>query len=146
MVEWWQTTPLQDLNDEQWEALCDGCAKCCLHKFEDEDNGQILFTRVHCRFLDMESCRCTDYANRSDLEPACIRLSKGTIAQQKGLPTSCAYRMRAEGSTLAYWHPLVSGDPDSVHRAGASIRGRSISAEYVHPDELEAQIVRWVDE
>ena len=143
--EWWHEKSLAELYPTEWEALCDGCAKCCLHKLEDEDNGEVFYTRVRCRHLDESNCRCSDYANRSVLVPNCISLEPGNVRELDWLPSTCAYRLRARGEPLAEWHPLVSGRADSVHRAGISIRGRSLSDEFVHPDGYEEHIVRWVE-
>lgn len=145
MNDWWNTLALEDLSAEQWEGLCDGCAKCCLHKLEDEDSGEIFYTKIRCRYLVEETCRCSDYANRSVLMPNCIQLSPGTTTDLAWLPTTCAYRLRGQGKALPDWHPLVSGDPDSMHRAGVSIQGRAISDEYVHPDGYDEHIVNWVE-
>ena len=145
MSNWWNTLPLQALDTEQWEALCDGCAKCCLHKLQDEETGEIFYTKIRCRHLDDESCRCGDYARRSQLVPNCIQLAPDMAGDLQWLPVTCAYRLRAQGAQLPEWHPLVSGDPESVHRAGVSIRGRAISDEYVHPDGFDEHIVRWVE-
>lgn len=145
VAEWWQDKPLAELSPEQWEALCDGCAKCCLHKLEDEDDGQVFYTRVRCRYLDEKSCRCSDYSNRSVLVPNCIQLAPDSVHDLDWLPSTCAYRLRARGEQLADWHPLVSGSADSVHRAGISIRGRSLSDEFVHPDGFDEHIVHWVE-
>ena len=145
MTDWWNQKPLAELDARQWEALCDGCARCCLHKLEDEDDGEVFYTRVRCRYLDEQTCRCSDYPNRSVLVENCIRLDASSVGALEWLPVTCAYRMRAQGLPLAAWHPLVSGDPDSVHRAGISIRGRCISDEFVHPDGYDEHIVHWVE-
>lgn len=145
MTDWWNQKPLAELDARQWEALCDGCARCCLHKLEDEDDGEVFYTRVRCRYLDEQTCRCSDYPNRSVLVENCIRLDASSVGALEWLPATCAYRMRAQGLPLAAWHPLVSGDPDSVHRAGISIRGRCISDEFVHPDGYDEHIVHWVE-
>ena len=142
-VEWWHQ-PLETLNTEQWEALCDGCAKCCLHKLEDEDSGEVFYTKVRCRYLDEQTCRCTDYQRRSVLVPHCIALDSDN-ADLSWLPSTCAYRLRARGEELPSWHPLVSGERESVHEAGISIRGRSISDEYVHPDGYDEHIISWIE-
>lgn len=124
----------------EWESLCDGCGKCCLHKVEDSDSGEIWYTRVACRLLDLASCRCTRYAERSRYVPDCIALTPELISEFHWLPATCAYRLVAEGKPLFDWHPLVSGDPDSVHRAGISIRGRARTEQVLDdpddPDEL----------
>lgn len=145
MTDWWHDKSLDELNATEWEALCDGCAKCCLHKLEDEDDGEVFYTRVRCRHLDEKTCRCSDYPNRSVMVPNCIRLQPGTVGELDWLPSTCAYRLRARGEPLAPWHPLVSGDTESVHSAGVSIRGRAISDEYVHPDGFDEHIVHWVE-
>lgn len=145
VAEWWNAKPLAELSATEWEALCDGCAKCCLHKLEDEDDGEVYYTKVRCRYLDEKTCTCTDYANRSVLVPTCIRLEPGAVEALDWLPSTCAYRLRAQCEPLPQWHPLVSGNANSVHRAGVSIRGRSISDEYVHPDGYDEHIVHWVE-
>ncbi len=145
VIEWWNTLSLEELDTTQWEALCDGCAKCCLHKLQDEESGEIFYTRVRCRYLDEQNCRCSDYPRRSQLMPNCIQLSADTAGDLEWLPATCAYRLRARGESLPAWHPLVSGDPDSVHRAGVSVRGRAVSDEYVHPDGYDEHIVHWVE-
>ena len=145
MSDWWHEKSLSELNDTEWEALCDGCAKCCLHKLEDEDTGEVVYTKVRCRYLDEPTCRCTDYEKRSRLVPDCIELRFASWDDLDWLPGTCAYRLRARGERLPDWHPLVSGSMESVHEAGISIRGRSLSDEYVHPDGYEEHIVRWVE-
>ncbi|MFT4518547.1 MAG: putative cysteine cluster protein YcgN (CxxCxxCC family) [Halioglobus sp.] len=145
VTDWWHEKKLEDLNPVEWEALCDGCAKCCLHKLEDEDSGEIHYTKVRCRYLDEQSCSCSDYKNRSVLVPNCIDLKGADVAGLNWLPNTCAYRLRARGEQLPNWHPLVSGDPESVHEATVSIRGRAVSEEYVHPDGYDEHIVHWVE-
>lgn len=137
---------LGSLNRQEWEALCDGCARCCLHKLEDADTGKIFYTRVVCRLLDQRTCRCTRYEERHSLVPDCVELGPNEVPVFHWLPPTCAYRLVAEGKDLEEWHPLVSGDPESVHRAGISVRGKVVSEEYVHPDGMEEHIVRWVTE
>lgn len=145
MSDWWNTLPLEALDEQQWEALCDGCAKCCLHKLEDAASGEVYYTKVRCRYLDEAACRCGDYANRTTLVPHCLDLSTVAVAELAWLPSTCAYRLRAMGQPLAAWHPLVSGSTESVHEHQVSIRGRAISDEYVHPDGYDEHIVRWVE-
>ena len=144
MSDWWQR-PLAELDDEQWEALCDGCAKCCLHKLEDEDSGEIFYTQVRCQHLLEETCRCSDYPRRSVMVPDCIRLERQTVGSLDWLPSTCAYRLRAQGEPLPDWHYLVSGSRETVHSMGVSIRGRAISDEFVHPDGYDEHIVTWVE-
>jgi uncharacterized cysteine cluster protein YcgN (CxxCxxCC family) len=145
VTEWWHEKTLTELSGDEWEALCDGCAKCCLHKLEDEDSGEVLYTKVRCRHLHEPTCRCTDYDKRSVLVPNCIALRSVNWEALSWLPSTCAYRLRALGQPLYPWHPLISGSRESVHRAGVSIRGRAISDEFVHPDGYDEHIVRWVE-
>lgn len=145
MADWWNEKPLADLSQSEWEALCDGCGRCCLHKLEDEFSGKMFYTRVRCRLLDEQSCRCMQYEKRAELVPECVQLGSDIMQELDWLPASCAYRLRADNKPLAHWHPLVSGNPDSVHEAGVSIRGRSISEEFVHPDGYDEHIVKWVE-
>ena len=119
--------PIEALDRGEWEALCDGCGKCCMHKIEDEDTGRIYDTNVSCRLLDTQTAQCSDYRRRRFLVPDCIRLSRAKIDQFPWLPKTCAYRLRAEGKPLHDWHYLISGDRESVHAAGISVRGRAIS-------------------
>ena len=136
----WRRKPLARMTTEEWESLCDGCAKCCLIKLEDEDTGQVDYTDIACRLLDLGTCRCTDYRARARLVPDCIVLTAKT-ARFDWLPTTCAYRLIAEGKDLAWWHPLVSGDPETVHRAGISVRGRAVAE--TRGDDPEDRVVTW---
>lgn len=142
--EFWNSKPLEALTDEEWEALCDGCGRCCLRKLEDVDSGRVHFTDVACRLLDQTSCRCRNYAERTKLVEDCVRLDRNRLDELDWMPTTCAYRLRRDGEPLPDWHPLVSGDPGSVHRAGISVRGRVVSEQYVHADDVEARLVSWV--
>jgi hypothetical protein len=119
--------PLKELSRTEWEALCDGCGKCCLHKVEDDSTGDIYPTNVACKLLDRYSCRCGNYRERKAFVPDCVRLTAELAGKLSWLPSTCAYRLRSEGKPLAEWHYLVSGDPESVHRAGISVRGWTIS-------------------
>ncbi len=123
----WETKSLREMNPREWESLCDGCGLCCLIRFEDENSGEIIPTRVHCRLFDAATCRCSDYADRKRTVPDCIKLTPDNIDDLMWMPKSCAYRRLHEGRGLADWHPLISGDPESVHRAGVSVRGQTIS-------------------
>ncbi len=142
----WQAKTLAEMSREEWEMLCDGCAKCCLVKLEDESDGVIHFTRLHCRLLDAESCRCRDYENRLARVGDCLELTAENLASVDWLPATCAYRRLQEGKPLPQWHPLVSGDKTTVHTSGNSVRGRVVSEQYVHPDSLEEHIICWVNE
>jgi uncharacterized cysteine cluster protein YcgN (CxxCxxCC family) len=125
--EYWKRKSLSEMTPQEWEGLCDGCALCCLHKVEDVDTGDLYFTDVACRLLDLDVCRCTDYKNRCREVPDCLMLSVDEPAQFNWLPNSCAYRRLANGQDLPGWHPLITGDPESVHEAGISIKGKAVS-------------------
>jgi uncharacterized protein len=142
-MPFWEEKALNDMTAEEWEALCDGCGRCCLMKLEDEETGEIFASDVHCRLLDGETCRCTDYAHRHARVPDCIRLTPENVGTINWIPKSCAYRRLAEGRGLAWWHPLVSGDPETVVLAGVSVRGRTISESKVKPDEWESHVADW---
>lgn len=139
----WESKTLSELNDEEWEALCDGCARCCLVKLEDVDTGEIHYTDVVCRYLDSRACRCTSYSTRTEAVPDCVRLRPDNLDELEWMPPTCAYRLLHEGKPLADWHPLVSGDPRSVHTAGISVRGRCISEEHVHRDDVIERVIHW---
>ncbi|WP_263080361.1 YcgN family cysteine cluster protein [Endozoicomonas sp. Mp262] len=125
----WQKKPLHAMSHEEWESLCDGCGKCCLHKLEDEDSGDVYYTTVACQLLDIPSCQCKDYDNRKKKVPGCIKLTVDDIAHFHWLPETCAYRLLAEGQSLPDWHPLISGCQSSVHKAGLSVK------DYAHPEQ-----------
>jgi len=137
----WRRKSLVDMTTEEWESLCDGCARCCLIKLEDVDTGEIRYTDIACRLLDLGDCRCTQYDTRNRLVPDCVRLSPDKIADLGWMPSSCAYRLIAEGRDLPWWHRLVSGDPDTVHRAGISVRDRVVPEQ--RGDDPEDRIVDW---
>lgn len=134
--------PLESLDRPEWEALCDGCGKCCLNKIEYEDDGGLDYTRVACRLLDGNSCRCSSYANRHDYVPDCVVLTPEKLAEIAWwLPRSCAYRLRAAGEPLPGWHYLLTGDRESIHRAGASVRGITVSELDVTEDEWDNYVI-----
>ncbi|TNE76274.1 MAG: YcgN family cysteine cluster protein [Gammaproteobacteria bacterium] len=141
----WEQKSLSEMTTEEWESLCDGCGRCCLHKLEDEDTGEVYYTNVACRLLDQEQCRCTDYDERLSLVPDCLKLSVEEIDHYHWLPDTCAYRLLAEGHNLRDWHPLLTGDPGTVHSAGISVRGRVVSELSITADEMEEHIVHWVE-
>jgi len=140
----WQTKNLQEMTQQEWESLCDGCGKCCLQKLENEDDGGIYYTDIACRYLDEYTCTCRDYSHRTTLVPACVTLSPQKVHEYDWLPLTCAYRLLAEGGELRDWHPLVSGNRHSVHDASMSVRYRVMSEKDVPPDEWEERIVQWV--
>ena len=127
----WQRKSLKEMTDSEWESLCDGCGRCCLVKLEDEDSGVIITSDVACRLLDGQSCRCSDYPNRQSKVPDCIKLTPENVVTTSWIPTTCAYRRIAEGRGLAWWHPLISGDPETVVAVGVSVRGRTVSEDTV---------------
>lgn len=129
------TLPIEALTKPEWEALCDGCGQCCLHKCEDEDSGEIYPTNVACRLLDIPAARCSDYAHRKAKVPDCLRLTPRLAASVSWLPATCAYRLRADGDRLPSWHYLISGDRETVHTAGISVRGKAISEDLAGPLE-----------
>ncbi|WP_430733429.1 YcgN family cysteine cluster protein [Ectothiorhodospira lacustris] len=138
----WEGRPLADLDDHEWEALCDGCGRCCLHKLQDEDTDEIYYTDVACRLLDPQSCRCSRYEDRLSQVPDCVRLTPAEVTQVAWLPPTCAYRRLHEGRGLPSWHPLLTGDPESVHRAGVSVQGRILCEQRMR-DDWQTRIVIW---
>ncbi len=137
----WKLRTLEEMSAAEWESLCDGCGRCCLHKLRDGDSGALSFTTVACRLLDVTTARCTDYARRVRRVPDCVPLTPATVREIDWLPPSCAYRRLAEGKDLPAWHPLVTGDPASVLRAGASVAGRVVSERSAGP--CEHHLAEW---
>jgi uncharacterized cysteine cluster protein YcgN (CxxCxxCC family) len=136
--------PLESLNSSEWEALCDGCGRCCLVKLEDEDTGKFYFTDISCRLLDANACRCADYPRRKAKVPDCVKLTPKRVREIAWLPPTCAYKLVAEGRDLYWWHYLKSGSRDTVHEAGVSVRGRVSGNEDEFPfDEALDHIVDW---
>jgi uncharacterized cysteine cluster protein YcgN (CxxCxxCC family) len=143
-VPFWHRKSLGQMTDSEWESLCDGCGKCCLNKLEEEETDRTYYTDVGCRLLDGQTCRCRDYTNRLELVDDCVRLTPKSLKSITWLPPSCAYVLLSEGKDLYWWHPLVSGDPETVHAAGVSVRGRVRDSEVNVPDaDLEDYIVSW---
>lgn len=140
----WLAKKLGEMSKTEFEALCDGCGKCCLHKLEDEDSGDVYYTKVACRYLDHQSCRCQTYEQRQQLVPECVVLTPESVKDTYWLPETCAYRLIDQGLPLFDWHPLISGDPDSVHKAGMSVAGRVLSEQDVAEEDFEDHIIRWV--
>jgi uncharacterized cysteine cluster protein YcgN (CxxCxxCC family) len=135
----WEQKTLAQMTRAEWESLCDGCGKCCVHKLEDEETGELFPTNVACRLLDRRTGRCTDYRRRRMFVPECVRLTPARLEELDWLPSTCAYRLLAHGEPLPAWHPLITGDPESVHRAGESVRGWTVSED--EAGELEHHLV-----
>jgi uncharacterized cysteine cluster protein YcgN (CxxCxxCC family) len=140
----WAAKTLSEMTPEEFEAVCDGCGKCCLHKLEDEDNGDVYYTKVACRLLDHSTCRCTNYAERQTLVPGCTVLTPEAVKDMYWLPDTCAYRLLDAGVPLFDWHPLLSGDPQSVHTSNMSVANKVVSESVVAEEDFEDYIVRWV--
>ena len=141
-MAFWREKALGQMTRAEWESLCDGCGRCCLHKLRHDDTDEVSFTRVACRLLDLESCRCAKYETRRRHVPDCVSLTPAALRGIDWLPPSCAYRRVAEGRDLAWWHPLVSGRAETVHEAGVSVRGRSVVSEDVS-GPVEHHVVDW---
>jgi uncharacterized protein len=141
----WKTKQLCDLSREQWESLCDRCAKCCLLKLDFEDTGERCYTHLVCRYFDEKLCQCTCYGERTVKVPTCVQLTPDNLAAVNFMPTTCTYRLLSEGKKLPWWHHLVSGSTETVHEAGVSIRGKTICEDLVDPDDWEDHIVEWVE-
>ncbi len=137
----WEVKSLSEMTSSEWESLCDGCGRCCLNKLENEETGEVFHTDVACRLLDPDTCRCASYDDRKRYVPDCQILTFRNLKKYSWLPATCAYRLLDEGDTLYWWHPLVSGDPDTVHTAGISVRGRIVSER--DTDDLENHVVSW---
>ena len=143
-VPFWRLKTLEEMTSSEWESLCDGCARCCLVKLEDEDTGEIHFTDIGCKLLDAKTCRCRDYKRRKSRVPDCVALTPVVVRTLSWLPVTCAYRLVAEGKDLPDWHPLVSSSAESVHAARVSVRGRVGASEEDLPQELWPEhIVKW---
>lgn len=141
----WTSKTLAEMTRKEWESLCDGCGRCCVNKLEDENTGDIFYTNVSCRLLDDRRCRCRQYKRRAELVSDCVVLEPGSAKDFRWLPKSCAYRRVAEGRDLEWWHPLVSGDRNTVHEAGISVRGKVVSEKHIHPDQFEQHLITWID-
>jgi len=139
----WKTRKMEDMTRREWESLCDGCGRCCLHKLEHEDTRKIEFTSVACKLLNTESCRCSDYKNRQSKVPDCINLTIDLMPEMNCLPPTCAYVLIYKGKDLYWWHPLVSGDKNSVHEAGISVRGKVESEDGLTARQIARRIVAW---
>jgi len=141
----WKNTTLDEMTPKEWEMLCDGCGICCLHKIEDCDTGEVFYTDVACRLLDLETCQCKDYEHRMQEVSDCAQLTPEMVREISWLPESCAYRRLAEGRELPWWHPLISGNRQSVIHAGISILGKVVEEEDIDLSDLEDRVVDWFD-
>jgi uncharacterized protein len=139
----WERKTLSEMSPEEWEAVCDGCGKCCLLTLEDEQDGTVYYTDVHCRLFDCTACRCKDYGHRHERVPSCMRLTPDSLHELYWLPPSCAYRRLADGRGLPPWHHLLSGSRATIHEAGHSVRGRTVPEDSVTSEELEERLVEW---
>ncbi|MDD5267047.1 MAG: YcgN family cysteine cluster protein [Methylococcales bacterium] len=142
-MSFWETKKLAEMTAEEWESLCDNCGKCCLHKLEDEDTGKIVFTSVACRLINLNTCRCTRYNQRTKLVAECLDIRKLDVEKYNWLPSTCAYRLLNEGKELPSWHPLLTGSPASVKRAGVSISSYAIKESMAM--DLEDHIIEWLN-
>ncbi len=142
-MSFWKTKTLAEMTHAEWESLCDGCGKCCLHKLEDEDTDEVYYTNVACRLLNLKTCRCTNYPARTRLVPECLDLRQHEVSEFTWLPATCAYRLVAEDQELPQWHPLISGDDSSVADAGVSIRSFAIPES--EADDFEDHIIEWLE-
>lgn len=136
----WKSKSLSDLSKSEWESICDGCGKCCVMRFQDEESGEIRATDVVCRYLDLDSVQCNCYGDRQQHVPECLVVTPDN-AGEAWLPPSCAYQLLATGKSLPEWHHLVCGDRQTIHDVGESVYGQVISEEGIHPDEIEARIL-----
>ncbi|WP_018995629.1 YcgN family cysteine cluster protein [Hirschia maritima] len=141
----WKTKSLEQLSHEEWESLCDGCGKCCLLKLEDEDSGEIAYTKLHCKLFDASTCRCADYDNRKAKVPECVSLTPSKIPDLKWMPSTCSYRMIWEGKDLPEWHHLISGDRGLIHKLGKSVLGKTVAEDTVFEGTEFDWIVDWED-
>lgn len=142
-VNFWEK-PLHELDEREWEALCDGCGQCCLKKLQDTATNEVVFTRVVCRLFDQNNSRCTRYPERTTLVPDCLDVKNVDIGEIDWMPATCAYRLRHHGQPLPDWHPLITGSRDAMEAAGAAVAGKVISEQYVHPEGHEEHVIDWV--
>ena len=141
--KFWLEKAIEDLTPSEWESLCDFCSKCCLHKFIEPGKTEVQFTNVVCRYMDMETCKCSDYENRHDNVPDCVLLTPKLARGANWLPKNCAYRLVADGKDIPWWHPLKMGDPDSTRKTGNSVFGKVVSEDDIDPEDLEDMVVDW---
>ena len=141
LPNFWKGKTLEQLSNEEWEALCDGCGQCCLYKLEDEDSSDLYLTNVVCRFFDQQTCQCRVYAERHQAVPTCVQLTPQNVLELKWIPPTCAYKLLAEGKPLPKWHPLISDDRQSIQETEFFVGGRVISESDVDMDDLENYVI-----
>ncbi|MDD9894685.1 MAG: YcgN family cysteine cluster protein [Gammaproteobacteria bacterium] len=137
--------PLEELNELEWELLCDGCGRCCLKKIQDEESEEVFWTRVVCRYLDQSSCRCTEYKERSTMVPSCLDVRQVYQQNSNWMPATCAYRLRAEGKPLFHWHPLISESKEAMLADGITVTDKCLSEDNVHADGYQEHVIKWVE-
>jgi uncharacterized cysteine cluster protein YcgN (CxxCxxCC family) len=142
----WRVKALEEMTPQEWESLCDGCGRCCLNKLEDWDTGEIYWTDLACTLLDGSTCRCRQYDRRFETVPDCVQLTPEKVRTVSWLPPTCAYRLVNEGKELRWWHPLVSGRPETVHEAGVSVQGRVASEDGIAVEDYQERVVEWPGE
>ncbi len=140
---YWESKRLEEMTPKEWDSICDGCGKCCLCKLQDDETGEIFYTNVACKLLDIATCRCTSYKKRKELIPGCAILSPKNIKVFRWLPQTCAYRLLSQGKELFRWHHLISGSSGMVHKLGVSIKNKVVSETHIHPDQIPEHIVDW---
>ncbi len=143
-INFWENKKLEEFTPEEWDALCDGCGKCCLCKLQDDKTGKVFYTNVACRLLNISTCRCTDYENRKEQVEGCAILTPRNVRAFHWLPETCAYRRLALNKDLYKWHYLVSGSRDQVHNLGLSVKNKAVSEEHIHPEQMEQHVVEWL--
>ncbi len=141
----WETVPLEQMTTVQWESLCDGCGRCCLHKLEDEDSGDVYYTSIACRLLDIKTCQCSNYPKRIEHVPECLKLAVTDIPDFHWLPETCAYRLIADGQPLRNWHPLISGLKESIHQSGVSVRNIALHESQVSEEDWEDHLIKLIN-
>lgn len=144
LPKFWEEKTLSEMTDREWELLCDGCGKCCLHKLEDEDDGEVYYTNIACRLLDLNTCRCSDYTNRLAEVPECLQLSRDDVDEYTWLPESCSYRLMSEKKSLPDWHHLISGSRRRIRDCGHSIKDFAVPEQRVPENEWEEHVIQWV--
>ena len=144
-LPFWESKTLSEMTKTEWESLCDGCAKCCLHKLENEDSGKVEYTRVVCSYLNEKKCRCSVYGKRQRLVPDCVTLTPENLDDLSWMPGTCAYRLLHEGKPIPIWHPLITGNRDAMIASDNTVTGKVISEDFVHEEGFHEHIIHWAD-